>query len=39
MMDCRNPNQVIAGEIESWRMQKFVLRGSDAAQGNKKGSK
>ena len=28
MMDCRNPNQIIAGEIESWRMQKFVLKGS-----------
>ena len=28
MMDCRNPNQIIVGEIESWRMQKFVLKGS-----------
>jgi hypothetical protein len=28
MMDCRNPNQLIVGEIESWRMQKFVLKGS-----------
>ena len=28
MMDCRNPNELIAGEIESWRMQKFVLKGS-----------
>ena len=28
MMDCRNPNEIIAGEIESWRMQKFVLKGS-----------
>ncbi len=25
MMDCRNPDQLIVGEIESWRMQKFVL--------------
>jgi hypothetical protein len=37
-MDCRNPNQIVVGEIESWRMQKFVLRGSDAA-SDKKGSK
>jgi hypothetical protein len=28
MMDCRNPNQIVVGEIESWRMQKFVLKGS-----------
>jgi hypothetical protein len=28
MMDCRNPDQIIVGEIESWRMQKFVLKGS-----------
>ena len=28
MMDCRNPNAIIVGEIESWRMQKFVLKGS-----------
>ena len=25
MMDCRNPNVIIPGEIESWRVQKFVL--------------
>ena len=25
MMDCRNPNEIIAGEIESWRVQKLVL--------------
>jgi peptidylamidoglycolate lyase len=37
MMDCRNPNSLVVGEIESWRMQKFVLRGSDAATA--KGSK
>ena len=37
MMDCRNPNQIIVGEIESWRMQKFVLRGAGAP--NAKGSK
>ena len=28
MMDCRNPNQIIVGEIESWRMQKLCLKGS-----------
>jgi sugar lactone lactonase YvrE len=38
MMDCRNPNQIVVGEIESWRMQKFVLRGSNAA-NDKNGSK
>ncbi|HJT43978.1 MAG TPA: hypothetical protein VJ750_10810 [Rhizomicrobium sp.] len=27
-IDCRNPDELIVGEIESWRMQKFVLRGS-----------
>ncbi len=26
MMDCRNPNEIIAGEIESWRVQKLVLK-------------
>ena len=25
MMDCRNPNEIILGEIESWRVQKFIL--------------
>jgi NHL repeat len=25
MMDCRNPNQLIVGEIESWRVQKLIL--------------
>jgi sugar lactone lactonase YvrE len=25
MMDCRNPDQIIAGEIESWRVQKLML--------------
>jgi hypothetical protein len=36
MMDCRNPNELIVGEIEAWRMQKFVLGGAGA---NTKGSK
>jgi len=26
MMDCRNPNEIIVGEIESWRVQKLVKR-------------
>jgi len=25
-MDCRNPNEIIVGEIESWRVQKLVLQ-------------
>ena len=25
MMDCRNPNQLLVGEIESWRVQKLLL--------------
>jgi hypothetical protein len=26
MMDCRNPNEIIVGEIESWRAQKLILK-------------
>jgi hypothetical protein len=26
MMDCRNPDQIIVGEIESWRVQKLILQ-------------
>src|SRR3989475_7140754 len=26
MMDCRNPNEIIVGEIESWRGQKLMLQ-------------
>ena len=26
MMDCRNPDQFIVGEIESWRVQKLLLK-------------
>jgi len=26
MMDCRNPNEIIVGEIESWRIQKLILQ-------------
>ncbi len=30
MMDCRNPNEIIVGEIESWRVQKLILKQSKA---------
>jgi sugar lactone lactonase YvrE len=26
MMDCRDPNQIVVGEIESWRVQKLILK-------------
>jgi sugar lactone lactonase YvrE len=26
MMDCRNPNEIVVGEIESWRVQKLMLQ-------------
>jgi len=26
MFDCRNPNQIIVAEIESWRVQKLILQ-------------
>jgi sugar lactone lactonase YvrE len=29
MMDCRNPNQIIVAEIESWRVQKLLLKPQD----------
>ncbi len=31
MMDCRDPNGIITGEIESWRVQKFLLKPVAAA--------
>ncbi|HUI78149.1 MAG TPA: peptidyl-alpha-hydroxyglycine alpha-amidating lyase family protein [Bryobacteraceae bacterium] len=31
MMDCRNPNQIIVAEIESWRVQKLLLKAPAAA--------
>ncbi len=31
MMDCRNPNELVLGEIESWRVQKFILKPSAPA--------
>ena len=30
MMDCRNPNQIIVAEIESWRVQKLMLEAAAA---------
>jgi hypothetical protein len=30
MMDCRNPDQIIVGEIESWRVQKLLLKPGQA---------
>jgi hypothetical protein len=26
MMDCRNPNEILVAEIESWRVQKLMLK-------------
>ncbi len=36
MMDCRNPNEIIVGEIEAWRVQKLILKpqASKGLQGN-----
>jgi hypothetical protein len=31
MMDCRNPNEIVVGEIESWRVQKLILKPQSAA--------
>jgi hypothetical protein len=42
MMDCRDPNQLIVGEIESWRLQKFVYTDHPiglSKKAKKKGSK
>jgi DNA-binding beta-propeller fold protein YncE len=30
MLDCRNPNEIIVAEIESWRVQKVTLKPLDA---------
>jgi hypothetical protein len=35
MMDCRNPNEIIVGEIESWRVQKLLLKPVAASGGSK----
>jgi len=32
MMDCRNPNQILVGEIESWRVQRLTLQPMTAKQ-------
>src|SRR5204862_320764 len=29
-IDCRNPNELILGEIESWRVQKYILQPAPA---------
>jgi hypothetical protein len=33
MLDCRNPNEIITGEIESWRVQKLILQPITATAG------
>jgi len=33
MMDCRNPNEIIVREIESWRVQKLTLHPTAASGG------
>jgi len=30
MMDCRNPNEIVVAEIESWRVQKLMLKAPGA---------
>jgi hypothetical protein len=35
MMDCRDPNQILVAEIESWRVQKLILKPLLAAPGAK----
>lgn len=35
MMDCRNPNEIVVGEIESWRVQKLVLQPASGGAANK----
>lgn len=34
MLDCRNPNEIIVGEIESWRVQKLILQPTTAKPGS-----
>jgi sugar lactone lactonase YvrE len=34
MMDCRNPNEIIVGEIESWRVQKLLLQATATKTGS-----
>src|SRR5437588_666891 len=33
MIDCRNPNEIIVGEIESWRAQKLILKAPSGSGG------
>jgi len=37
MIDCRNPNELIVGEIESWRVQKLVFQPTSAGAAGKTG--
>ncbi|HXJ01428.1 MAG TPA: peptidyl-alpha-hydroxyglycine alpha-amidating lyase family protein [Micropepsaceae bacterium] len=34
MMDCRDPNRPVLGEIESWRVQRFILQPTPAKQAS-----
>jgi sugar lactone lactonase YvrE len=34
MIDCRNPNEIVAGEIESWRVQKLILQPTASKSGS-----
>jgi sugar lactone lactonase YvrE len=36
MLDCRNPNELIVAEIESWRVQKITLKPQQIAKGGTK---
>src|SRR6267142_3692895 len=33
MIDCRNPNEIVVGEIESWRVQKLILKAPSGSGG------
>ena len=34
MLDCRNPNEIVVGEIESWRVQKLILKPTAGGAGS-----
>ncbi len=36
MMDCRNPNEILVGEIEAWRVQKLILQPTASRSGGSK---
>jgi hypothetical protein len=38
MLDCRNPDELVLGEIESWRVQKFVFKTAPAKSASAKPS-